>query len=127
MADRADIIRMAREAGFEVHDRKQQARVGMDALLGIDSTEKLERFAGLVAAPLLQRIAELTGAQLPTVEDIESQNWERVDGAIAWHLVDRHAEDWAHTARLMHAWRDAAVAAAVEAEREAIRARGPHG
>jgi hypothetical protein len=47
---RADIIRMAREAGFEIHERKQQARVGVDALLGIDSTEKLERFAALVAA-----------------------------------------------------------------------------
>lgn len=48
--NRADVLRMAQEAGFEVHDRKQQARVGMDAILGIDSTEKLERFAALVAA-----------------------------------------------------------------------------
>ena len=45
--NRDDILRMAREAGFEVHDRKQQARVGMDALLGIDSTDKLERFHAL--------------------------------------------------------------------------------
>ncbi len=47
---RDDIIRMAREAGLEVHDRKEQVRVGMDALLGIDSTAKVERFAVLVAA-----------------------------------------------------------------------------
>lgn len=47
---REDIIRMAQEAGFEVHERKQQARVGIDALLGVDSTEKLQRFAALVAA-----------------------------------------------------------------------------
>lgn len=125
--NKQQIMDLARQVGFEVHDRKQQARVGVDALLGIDSTDKLARFAELVAAPLLQRIAELTGAQLPTAEDIESQNWDRVDGAIAWHLVDRYAEDWAHTARLMHAWRDAAVAEALAAERKAIRARGQHG
>lgn len=44
-----EIIAMAREAGFEVHERKQQVRVGADALLGIDSSDKLERFAALVA------------------------------------------------------------------------------
>lgn len=48
--NRDDVLRMAREAGFEVHDRKQHARVGMDAMLGIDSTAKLERFAALVAS-----------------------------------------------------------------------------
>lgn len=47
---RDEIIRMAREAGFSVHERKRQARVGIDELLGIDSTEKLERFAELAAA-----------------------------------------------------------------------------
>ena len=87
--------------------------------IGVEAVtfDELHHFAELVAAPLLQRIAELTGEQLPTAEDIESQNWERVDGANAWHLIYRHGEDWAHTARLMHAWRDAAVA-------DAIRARG---
>lgn len=50
LINRDDVLRMAQEAGFEVHDRKQQARVGMDAILGIDSTEKLERFAAIVAA-----------------------------------------------------------------------------
>lgn len=75
-----------------------------------------------------QMVAEKKAEQhQPTAEDIESQDWAQVDGATAWHLVYRHAEDWAHTARLMHAWRDAAVAAAVAAEREAIRARGQHG
>ena len=48
--NRDETIAMAREAGFEVHERKQQVRVGVDALLGIDSTDKLERFAALVAA-----------------------------------------------------------------------------
>lgn len=39
---------LAREAGFEVHERKKQVRVGIDALVGIDSTAKLERFRDLV-------------------------------------------------------------------------------
>jgi hypothetical protein len=41
---------MAREAGFEVHEQKQQARVGIDALIGVDSTAKLERFYALAVA-----------------------------------------------------------------------------
>lgn len=45
-----DIIRMALEAGLDVHPRKEQVRVGIDALIGIDSTEKVERFAELVRA-----------------------------------------------------------------------------
>lgn len=47
---RDDIIRMAREAGIEVHERKQEARFGMDALIGADSTEKLQRMCELAAA-----------------------------------------------------------------------------
>jgi hypothetical protein len=50
-----DIERLAREAGLEVHPRKNQIRVGMDALMGIDSTEKVERFAALV----LEKAAEV--------------------------------------------------------------------
>ena len=47
---RDEIIRMARESGLEVHDRKQQVRIGLDTLVGSDSTDKLIRFAALVAA-----------------------------------------------------------------------------
>ena len=48
--NRETIIQMAREAGFEVHEQKQQARVGIDALIGVDSTAKLERFYALAVA-----------------------------------------------------------------------------
>lgn len=54
-----EVIAMAREAGFAVHDRKQQVRVGMDAMLSIDSTEKLERFAPLCRADLVAEISQL--------------------------------------------------------------------
>ncbi len=45
-----DIIAMAREAGLEVHPRKEEIRVGTDAMWGFDSTPKVKRFAALVAA-----------------------------------------------------------------------------
>jgi len=56
---RDEIIRMASECGFEVHERKQQVRVGMDTLFGCDSTAKLERFAALVAAAEREACAKL--------------------------------------------------------------------
>ncbi|UIS65460.1 polyprotein [Acidovorax phage AP1] len=147
MVDRADIIRMAREAGI-LHATDTEVAGLMIAGLkcfaesviadflqrtGQYLTNDASREAAIAdavaaaTAPLQARIAAMEGMQAPTAEDIESQDWAQVDGATAWHLVHRHAEDWAHTARLMHAWRDAAVAAAVEAEREAIRARGQRG
>ena len=61
--NRDDIIRMAREAGLEVHPRKEQVRVGIDALMGIDSTEKVERFAALVAAAERETCAKVCDAE----------------------------------------------------------------
>ena len=68
-----EIIAMAREAGFEVHERKQQVRVGVDALLGIDSTDKLDRFAVLVAAKEREACAQVCDASV--------EEWLRLDGS----------------------------------------------
>lgn len=48
--NRDDVIKMAREAGMEVHERKGEVRIGSAILTGADSTEQVERFAQLVAA-----------------------------------------------------------------------------
>lgn len=32
------------------------------------------------------------------------QDWKGVDGAVAWHLMDRHGEGWAHIGQMMDAW-----------------------
>lgn len=48
------ILKMAREAGIFVHERKQQARIGLDVITGEDSTAELMRFADLVAAKAAQ-------------------------------------------------------------------------
>lgn len=45
-----EIISMAREAGIEVHPRKDSIRIGSAILTGCDSTEEVTRFAALVAA-----------------------------------------------------------------------------
>jgi hypothetical protein len=41
--------------------------------------------------------------QGPTVED-NSQDWAGMDGATAWHLIDRHADGWADVAKMMGEW-----------------------
>lgn len=35
------------------------------------------------------------------------QNWKGIDGATAWHLIDRHGEGWEGIAQMMEAWRTA--------------------
>ena len=34
----------------------------------------------------------------------KSQDWRGMDGATAWHLIDRHADDWSDVGELMNAW-----------------------
>jgi hypothetical protein len=51
-----------------------------------------------------------------TSEDADNaQNWLSMDGATAWHLIDRHANNWNEVGELMNAW----LRANVLAEREA--------
>lgn len=45
----------------------------------------------------------------------KAQNWLGMDGATAWHLIDRHADNWNEVGELMNAW----LRANVLAEREA--------
>lgn len=59
------------------------------------------------------KIKELRGDHVPTPDDISAQDWSGMDGAIAYHLIDRHGENWSHIGRLMHAWRDAAIDSAM--------------
>lgn len=35
----------------------------------------------------------------------EEQDWRGIDGAAAWHLIDRKAENWSEVGLLMDAWR----------------------
>jgi hypothetical protein len=59
-----------------------------------------------------QRALGADAAPEPAAPPDTSQEWAKLDGATAFLLIDRHAEDWAHTGRMMDAWR------AARAERE---------
>lgn len=32
------------------------------------------------------------------------QEWAGMPGAIAWHLIDRHADNWDEAGEMMNAW-----------------------
>lgn len=53
---------------------------------------------------------------------MEDQQWAGMDGATAWHMIDRHAEDWSDVGEKMAAWYLAnslpEIAEAVSDERE---------
>lgn len=56
-----------------------------------------------------ERVAELEAMLAGRLErkPDDSQEWAKVDGAIAFHLIERHADDWNDAGRMMEAWRDA--------------------
>lgn len=37
----------------------------------------------------------------------DAQEWKGMDGAIAWHLIDRHANSWNEVGEMMNAWLEA--------------------
>jgi hypothetical protein len=49
------------------------------------------------------KAAQPAPVQEPTVED-NSQDWAGMDGATAWHLINRHADGWADVAKMMGEW-----------------------
>ncbi len=81
---RDNIIRMAREAGIEVHERKQEVRLGLDVLIGSSSTGRLKAFADLVAAAEREACAQVAksisdkyafgyyGNEVDTADEIEA-------------------------------------------------------
>lgn len=52
----------------------------------------------------LVAMARLAFDQLAAVDEGESQDWANTYPAVAWHLIYRHGENWAHTGVLMERW-----------------------
>jgi len=48
------------------------------------------------------RLQELTQREIPDWSEV--QKWEGMDGSIAFHLIDRHADGWGDTGDMMNAW-----------------------
>ena len=55
---------------------------------------------------------------IPVTVPDNSQHWAGMDGAIAWHLIERHADSWADVGKMMREWLEANQQAATLAERE---------
>ena len=72
---------------------------------------------------LAAKLKALRGDQTPTTEDINLLKWKGMEGVFAFHLIERHADDWNHVARLMNAWLQANredLAAELKALREQV-------
>ncbi len=37
-------------------------------------------------------------------DDYTHQEWAGMDGAVAWHLIERHADSWSDVGKMMNAW-----------------------
>jgi len=71
-----------------------------------------------------QSIAERTTAPVTTPDT--SQDWAKLDGAVAWHLIERHADSWSEVGNMMESWlaaRMAAASAPIQKEPEAMHKR----
>ncbi|HEF4835497.1 TPA: hypothetical protein SAO52_000174 [Burkholderia vietnamiensis] len=59
-------------------------------------------------------LAEVEAANMqltvPDWAEGDDQAWDKVTPAVAWHLIERHGENWAHIGRLMQAYLDAHTA-----------------
>ena len=42
---------------------------------------------------------------IPATRPADSQDWAGMDGAIAFHLIERHADGWADASLMMDEWR----------------------
>jgi len=62
--------------------------------------DALMEFANLVAAKAL---AQPEQEPVATVEN-NSQQWKGMDGAIAFHLIERHADGWSDARKMMEEW-----------------------
>jgi type II secretory pathway predicted ATPase ExeA len=36
--------------------------------------------------------------------EVKARDWSGMDGATAWHLIDRHANNWTEVGEMMNAW-----------------------
>lgn len=43
------------------------------------------------------------GEAIEMPEELQ-RDWKGIDGAIAYHLIDRHADNWGDVGRMMDAW-----------------------
>lgn len=75
---------------------------------------ELETNAAVAADAIDLLLAEVEAANMqltvPDWAEGDDQAWDKVTPAVAWHLIERHGENWAHIGRMMQAYLDAHTA-----------------
>lgn len=56
-------------------------------------------------------VSEINQSSITKEEAKTYQDWASLDGAVAWHLIERHADSWGDVSMMMDAWLDAKIAA----------------
>lgn len=64
---------------------------------------------------LRAKVAAYESAQEITVPD-DMQEWAGMDGATAFHLIERHADNWSDAGKMMHEWLNANIPQPKEGE-----------
>jgi hypothetical protein len=85
---------------------KPPAMVGLDDRV-LTFNGKWPSVADLQAFQPWNKRAAAPEPPAPGVGEEGAQNWQGMDGAIAFHLIDRHAEGWNQVGEMMEAWRAA--------------------
>lgn len=98
----------AAAAGDGAHDCHPSSRTKM-SLTAIDAfarqlTDRIAELEAQLEAVGAGGVGMLMATKIaPTVPD-KMQDWAGMDGAIAWHLIERHADNWADIGKMMGEW-----------------------
>ena len=91
---------------------REAMKLALEALEGIhvgNMTPMAEENWNKAIAILRQALEQ--PEQEPTVPD-NMQDWANLDGDIAWHLIERHADNWADIKKMMDEFVSAKIASA---------------
>ena len=89
--------------------KDEAMRIALEALESASNNEN--NFHDYRYAIAAIRAALEQPEQEPTVPD-NMQDWANLDGDIAWHLIERHADNWADIKKMMDEFVSAKIASA---------------
>ena len=69
-----------------------------------DHTPAKGTIAACIYVAMVKAAPEAPNDTMTAEEARSGQHWAGMDGAIAWHLIDRHANGWGDVGRMMDAW-----------------------
>lgn len=78
-----------------------------------DGSRHAATIADMAMPKITSRAAPVQAVTIPEAPDT-SQDWARLDGGTAFHLIERHADDWADARNMMESWGRAHFAALLQ-------------